>query len=132
MIQSLTLSRSAQKALVCMLPVHIEQLLAKFRQLSNGGQATIHVCTRTSVQWNDSTKNGLVVTDNETTLYTRFLRSVTNNCRIGSATNEEVDCFHEHCLPSTGFAGECNDTIGKNQLEVLNYSKVFNSQFGEH
>jgi len=100
--------------------------------MSNGGQATIHVCPRTTVQRNDSTKNGLVITDNKATLHAGLLCSVTHNSRIGPATNEQIDCFNEHCFPGTSFSGECNHTIGKNQLEVLNNAKVFNSQFCEH
>ena len=45
MIKSLTLSRSTQQALVCVLPVHIEQILSKIGQLGNGSQTTIDVST---------------------------------------------------------------------------------------
>ena len=129
-----TLGPLAEKTLVCVLTVQVDESRTDLGESADGGRCPVDVRARSAIGGNDTGQNDFIVGRriNEAPVDARFFDTVTHHSGLGATTNQKVDRLDDHRLAGTSFAGECGEPLGELESDRVDDTEIPDVQLGEH
>ncbi|CAB4813338.1 unannotated protein [freshwater metagenome] len=131
-VQCCPLRGNGEQALVCVLPVEVNEPLTVFLQDADRGEPTVDIRATAPVVRDRSGKNDLIVADNEAALDPCLISARPNEGAVGAPAQQEFDRTNEHRLSSPGLAREHGEAGAEHEIQSLDHSEVLDMQLGQH
>ena len=131
-IQRIALGVHGEERLVVVLPVHVDQALSEFLELTGSRQSTVHVGTRAPVTWHHPGADHFVVADDETPLHPCLIASRSHHRGLRTGANEQRQRLDDHRLAGARLSRHRRQTGPEGESSVRDDAEVFDVQLDEH